>query len=224
MGTMDTIRARHSVRSYDGRAPEGAELQALEAAVRDCAAASGLNIQLNTDNPEAFQMVARFGLIHGCVANIAFVTARGTADDEAIGYWGQKIVLTAQKAGLNTCWVALSSRRKNKAALAPGEKVRLVIAVGYGTTQGRARRTKTFDELATVECDEAPAWFATAVEAAQLAPTAMNNQHFHITLRADGQTVAIEAPTGALNTVDLGIVKRNFEEAADELGADWRWE
>ena len=24
--------------------------------------------------------------------------------------------------------------------------------------------------------------------------------------------------------VDLGIVKRNFEEAANEAGADWRWE
>ena len=224
MGVMDTIRARHSVRSYDGRVPEGEQLRRLEAAVRECAETSGLNIPLVSDNPEAFQMVARFGLIHGCVTNIAFVTARGTADDEAIGYWGQKIVLAAQEAGLNTCWVAMSARKKNKAALAPGEKIRVVIAVGYGTTPGRARKTKSFDELATVECAEAPAWFATAVEAAQLAPTAMNNQHFHLTLRADGATVALETPTGALNTLDRGIVKRNFEEAANELDAHWHWE
>ena len=224
MVIMDTIRARHSVREYDGRAPEGEALAALQAAVEECRRASGLNVQLVTNNPEAFQVVARFGLVHGASANIAFATANGDADDERIGYWGQKIVLAAQEAGLNTCWVALCSRRKNRAKLAPGEKVRIVIAVGYGKTQGSERKTKAFEELATVECAEAPAWFATAMEAAQLAPTAMNNQNFHVTLRPDGKTVHIEAPKGGWNMVDLGIVKRNFKEAADESGADWSWE
>lgn len=224
MAVMDTIRARHSVREFDGRAPEGAALEALKAAIGECSRESGLNIQLVTDNPEAFQVVARFGLIHGAVANVAFVTGKGEADDEAIGFWGQKIVLAAQEAGLNTCWVAMSSRRKNKAVRTAGEKVRLVVAVGYGTTQGVARKTKPAAELATIECAETPVWFETAMEAAQLAPTAMNNQNFHVTLRADGKTVAIEAPKGGWNMVDLGIVKRNFQEAADELGADWRWE
>ena len=224
MTVMDTIRARHSVRDYDGRAPEGEALKALMAEVEECSRASRLNIQLVMDNPEAFQVVARFGLVHGAQANIAFVTTEGTADDEAIGYWGQRIVLTAQKAGLNTCWVAISSRRKNKAIRGTGAKVRIVIAVGYGKTQGEPRKTKSVEELSTVECGEAPAWFVTAMEAAQLAPTAMNNQNFHVTLLEDGKTVSIEAPKGGWNTVDLGIVKRNFEEAANELGADWCWE
>ena len=224
MSRMDTIRARHSVREYDGRAPEGEALAALREIIGECVRESGLNIQLVTDNPETFQVVARFGLVHGAVANIAFVTANGARDDEAIGFWGQKIVLAAQEAGLNTCWVALCSRKKNKAAVTAGERVRLVIAVGYGKTQGVARKTKSVGELATVECTEAPAWFASAMEAAQLAPTAMNNQNFHVTLRADARTISIEAPKGGWNLIDLGIVKRNFQEAADELGADWRWE
>ena len=222
MNVMDTIRARHSVREYDGRPPEGEQLAALQSVVEDCVRESGLNIQLMLDNPEAFQVIARFGLIHGCVANIAFVT-QGKEDDEAIGYWGQRIVLAAQDAGLNTCWVALCSRRKNKAVRAAGEKVRLVIAVGYGKNQGVPRKTKSVAELSSVECAEGPAWFASAMEAAQLAPTAMNNQNFHVTLHEDGKTVTIEAPKGGWNIVDLGIVKRNFEEAANELGADWRW-
>ena len=29
---------------------------------------------------------------------------------------------------------------------------------------------------------------------------------------------------GAWDAVDLGIVKRNFEEAANAVGADWHWE
>lgn len=223
MTMMDTIRARHSVREYDGRPPEGEQLAALQSVIDDCVRESGLNIQLVLDNPEAFQVIARFGLIHGCVANIAFVT-RGKEDDEAIGYWGQRIVLAAQEAGLNTCWVALTAREKNKVVREPGEKVRLVIAVGYGLTQGKPRKTKTVEEIVTIECAEAPAWFATAVEAAQLAPTAVNHQRFHITLREDAHTVAIEAPKGGLNMIDLGIVKRNFEEAAHESGANWQLE
>lgn len=225
MGVMDTIRARHSVREYDGRAPEGAALATLQAVIEECARESGLNIQLLLDNPETFQVVVRFGFIHNCPANIAFVTQSADAghDDEKIGYWGQKIVLAAQEAGLNTCWVALCSRRKNKAKRISGEKVRLVIAVGYGMTQGTARESKSVEELVTVECAEVPVWFPIAMEAAQLAPTAMNNQNFHVTLLADGETVAIEAPNGGWNKVDLGIVKRNFEEAANDLGANWHW-
>lgn len=223
MNMMDVIRARHSVREYDGRAPEGAQLAALQEEIDKCVGMGGLNIQLVMNNPETFNVVARFGLVHGAVANIAFV-ARGKDDDEAIGYWGQRIVLAAQEAGLNTCWVAMCSRRKNKAVCASGEKVRLIVAVGYGKTQGSARKTKSVEELATIECAQTPDWFVTAMEAAQLAPTAMNNQHFHVTLREDGRTVAIDAPKGGWNTVDLGIVKRNFEEAVNELGADWRWE
>ena len=224
MTMMDTIRARHSVREYDGRAPEGEALAALQAVIDECSRESGLNIQLVLGNPEAFQVVARFGLVHGVDTNIAFVTANGGRDDEAIGFWGQKIVLAAQEAGLNTCWVAMNSRRKNKATCAAGEKVRIIVAVGYGKTQGVPRKTKSVEELSTVECAEAPSWFAVAMEAAQLAPTAMNNQNFHVMLHEDGKTVSVEAPKGGWNTVDLGIVKRNFQEAADELGADWRWE
>ena len=67
-------------------------------------------------------------------------------------------------------------------------------------------------------------WFAAAMEAAQLAPTAMNNQNFKITLLSDGKTVRIDAPQSGLNVIDEGIVRCNFEIAANEAGADWRWE
>ena len=266
MITVETIRERHSVREYDGKPLAQAELDALGAVVGECARESGLDIQLVGDNPEAFNVIARFGLIRGCLTHIAFVVddgkasdatsgtntaaeaaatgtatgaaadgvaetgcaemrgARRTAVDEAIGYWGQKIVLAAQDMGLNTCWCALCSRKKSRAVVAPGKKVRLIIAVGHGKTQGFPRKTKNVEALSSVECAKAPAWFAAAMEAAQLAPTAMNNQNFKITLLRDGKTVRIDAPQSGLNAIDEGIVRRNFEIAANEAGADWRWE
>lgn len=291
MITVETIRERHSVREYDGKPLAQAEFDALGAVVEECARESGLDIQLVGDNPEVFNVIARFGLIRGCRTHVAFVVddvkaggmtraantaaeaaeaaaagaatgamandasadgasaagancveadasvdgaagagcakldgATKAAVDEVIGYWGQKIVLAAQDMGLNTCWCALCSRKKSRAVVAPGKKVRLVIAVGHGKTQGFPRKTKSMGALSSVECAKAPAWFAAAMEAAQLAPTAMNNQNFKITLLSDGKTVRIEAPQSGLNVIDEGIVRRNFEIAANEAGVDWRWE
>lgn len=228
MITVETIRERHSVREYDGKPLSRAEFDALGAVVEECARESGLDIQLVGDNPEVFNVIARFGLIRGCRTHIAFVVddakAGDVADDEAIGYWGQKIVFAAQDMGLNTCWCALCSRRKSHAVVAPGKKIRLVIAVGHGKTQGFSRKTKSVEALSSVECAKAPAWFAAAMEAAQLAPTAMNNQNFKITLLSDGKTVRIDASQSGLNVIDEGIVRCNFEIAANEAGADWRWE
>lgn len=228
MITVETIRERHSVREYDGKPLSRAEFDALGAVVEECARESGLDIQLVGDNPEVFNVIARFGLIRGCRTHVAFVVddakARGVAADEAIGYWGQKIVLAAQDMELNTCWCALCSRKKSCAVVAPGKKIRLIIAVGHGKTQGFSRKTKSVEALSSVECAKEPAWFAAAMEAAQLAPTAMNNQNFKITLLSDGKTVRIDAPQSGLNVIDEGIVRCNFEIAANEAGADWRWE
>lgn len=253
MITVETIRERHSVREYDGKPLSRAEFDALGAVVEEFVRESGLDIQLVGDNPEVFNVIARFGLIRGCRTHVAFVIddgkargatsganaaangateadcvemrgARRTAVDEAIGYWGQKIVLAAQDMGLNTCWCALCSRKKSRAVVAPGKKIRLIIAVGHGKTQGFSRKTKSVEALSSVECTKAPAWFAAAMEAAQLAPTAMNDQNFKITLLSDGKTVRIDAPQSGLNVIDEGIVRRNFEIAANEAGADWRWE
>lgn len=228
MITVETIRERHSVREYDGKPLSRAEFDALGAVVEECARESGLGIQLVGDNPEVFNVIARFGLIRGCRTHVAFVVddakAGDVAADEAIGYWGQKIVLAAQDMGLNTCWCALCSRKKSRAVVAPGKKIRLVIAVGHGKTQGFSRKTKNVEALSSVECAKAPAWFAAAMEAAQLAPTAMNNQNFKITLLSDGKTVRIDAPQSGLNVIDEDIVRCDFEIAANEAGADWRWE
>lgn len=52
----------------------------------------------------------------------------------------------------------------------------------------------------------------------------MNNQNFKITLLSDGKTARIDAPKSGLNVIDEGIVRCNFEIAANEADADWRWE
>lgn len=221
---MEIIRARHSVRSYDGKPLSEQARDELERVIDACRAESGLDIQLVTGNPEVFNLAGGLGFVKGADAHIAFVTD-GRAQDEAVGFWGQRIVLEAQRMGLNTCWVAFIARKKSRAVVPAGKTLRIGIAIGRGTTAGKPRKTKPALTLSRVESGEAPAWFALGMEAAQLAPTAMNNQHFLITLLPDGRTVRAEATKhGSWDAIDLGIVKRNFEETANSTGADWRWE
>ena len=146
MITVETIRERHSVREYDGRSLAQAEFDALGAVVEECARESGLDIQLVGDNPEVFNVVARFGLVRGCRTHVAFVVddakasdATRAAVDEAIGYWGQKIVLAAQDMGLNTCWCALCSRKKSRAVVAPGKR-EFAWLLPWGTGRRRVFR------------------------------------------------------------------------------------
>ena len=220
---MDVIRARHSVRRYTGKPLEGPVLQALNALIEEAREGSGLNIQLDLNNPNAFNVVARFGLIKGCSNCIVF-PGTGHENDPEIGYWGQHIVLGAQELGLNTCWAMLCARKKLRAQLQPGQRIRVGVAVGYGAHNGKPRPTKEFEQLFTVEGETVPSWFALAAEAAQLAPTGMNNQDFHLTLKSDGKTVVAQAREGALRVLDLGIVRYNFERAAKQAGASWVWE
>ncbi len=223
MGVIDSIRARHSVRSYTGKPIEGEVLAHLEEAVRACATQSGLDVQLVRDNPEVFGLVGGMGFVRGARDCIAFV-ADGSRDDEEIGYWGERLVLTAQELGLNTCWLAFCARKKCRAHVTDGKRVRIVIAVGYGRTQGSPHKSKPLEQLCSTEYGKMPAWFVEAAQAALLAPTAMNAQRFHLTLLVDGRTVRLETPRAGWCSVDRGIVRRTFEEAANATGADWRWE
>ena len=66
---------------------------------------------------------------------------------------------------------------------------------------------------------EIPDWFRRGVQAALLAPTAMNQQKFMFTLK--GSTVTAKAGAGFYSKVDLGIVKYHFELGAGTDRFQW---
>ena len=144
----------------------------------------------------------------------------GPADaDEKIGYYGEKLVLLAQELGLNTCWVALTFR-KNRVVVdaAAGEKLHVVIALGYGEDQGRPHKSKSAADVSNVT-DLAPQWFKDGVEAALLAPTAVNQQKFTFTLKE--RQVRARTKLTFYGRMDLGIAKFHFELGAGKENFDW---
>ena len=224
MDIGEAMKSRHAVRRYLDRAIEETVAQQLAAYILECNAESGLHMQLCLNEPEAFNSrMARYGSFEN-VKNYIAVVGRKKAEntDEVCGYYGEKVVLKAAQLGLNTCWVAMSYSRGRAAAavdIADGEKLHIVIALGYGATQGTPHKSKPMESLCRLPAGSMPDWFRRGMEAAMLAPTAMNQQKFLLTLQGD--TVHAKALAGMYTKLDLGIVKCHFEAGAGTDG--WKW-
>lgn len=213
MDSMQAIENRHSVRRYLEKHIEPEILSKLYEEVALCNRESGLNIQLITNEPSAFSsFLAHYGKFSHVTNYFAMIGKKGPKLDETIGYYGEQLVLKAQQLGLNTCWVALTySKKKSHYELKEGEKLVCVIALGYGKTQGVPHKSKPLEKLYE-ENGEMPTWFLNGVKAAQLAPTATNQQKFLFKL-IDNK-VSVEATGGVYSEIDLGIVKKHFEIGA----------
>ena len=112
MDLKEAILQRHSVRRYQNKPLAEETAAALEALIGACNAESGLHIQLVKNEPKAFDSaMARYGHFTGVSNYFAVVGKKGRAAEEAVGYYGERLVLEAQRLGLNTCWVALTFKK-----------------------------------------------------------------------------------------------------------------
>lgn len=209
MEILEIMQQRHSVRQYTDQAIEPEKRAVLDALTQEINRKAGLSVQIIYDDPKCFDsFMAHYGKFAGVRNYIALVGKKAPGLDETLGYYGEELVLKAQELGLNTCWVALT-RGKSKAAVGRGEKEVCLIALGYGVTQGVEHKSRPMQELCT--CGEPmPEWFRCGMNAAMLAPTAMNQQKFRFELLPDG-TVKAACGSGFYTKLDLGIVKYHFE-------------
>ena len=209
MEILEIMQQRHSVRQYTDRAIEPEKRAVLDALTQEINRKAGLSVQIIYDDPKCFDsFMAHYGKFAGVRNYIALVRKKAPGLDETLGYYGEQLELKAQELGLNTCWVALT-HGKSKAAVGRGEKEVCLIALGYGVTQGVEHKSRPMQELCT--CGEPmPEWFRCGMNAAMLAPTAMNQQKFRFELLPDG-TVKAACGSGFYTKLDLGIVKYHFE-------------
>lgn len=241
MTILEAIQSRHSVRKYSAR-PIPADIQeCLQEKIAQVNAEGRLHIQLVTGEPKSFQGIHSYGFFHG--VQHYFVVAGQTAPapgagspaaelDERAGYYGEQLVLLAQQLGLNTCWVGATYRKiPGTFTLREGEKVVCYIAVGYGETAGSPRRRRSPAEISDLN-ENSPEWYRAGVEAALLAPTALNQQRFYIKMLSNGFLADCPAgkpqvsirPTFSLagyTHIDLGIVKLHFEIGAGHEHFEW---
>lgn len=212
MEILELMKQRHSVRQYKDTVIEPQKRTVLNDLIDEINGETGLHIQIFYDEPKCFDsMMAHYGKFTGVNNYIALVGKKSPELDEVLGYYGEKLVLKAQELGLNSCWVAMT-HGKSKAKIRKGEKQVCLISLGYGVTQGVAHKNKPLQEVCNYTAD-LPEWFLNGMEAALLAPTAMNQQKFFFELLPDSRVNAV-CGKGFYTKLDLGIVKYHFEIGA----------
>ena len=228
MTIQEAIEARHSVRAYTGQPLAADVVEVLEEKIRELNEKGHLHMQLIRNETKAFQgKLAKYGKFRGVNDYIVMAGQKADDLDERIGYYGEQLVLLAQTLGLNTCWVGLSySKVPGTYVLDAGEVIEAYISIGYGETQGVSHKIKSVEQVSNAN-DLTPSWFRQGVEAALLAPTAVNQQKFffeYIPAR-DGKPVRVLAKRNfsliGFTQMDLGIAKCHFEIGAGKENFEW---
>ena len=252
MTLQEAIQARHSVRAYKELPLANETVRVLVDKITELNQKGRLHMQLIQNEPKAFQgTLAKYGKFRN-VNNYIVMAGKKAASqreesktsldspereqartkfksddlDERVGYYGEQLVLLAQTLGLNTCWVGLSySKVPGTYVLDEGEKIACYIAIGYGETQGVGHKIKTVEQVSNIS-DITPLWFKKGVEAALLAPTAVNQQKFsfeYIGMRNNRHQVRAKKGFSMIGytQMDFGIAKCHFEIGAGEVNFEW---
>jgi hypothetical protein len=161
---------------------------------------------------------------------------------EKMGYTGEAAVLEATSHGLGTCWVALTYNAKavkSLIKLGENEKLICVSPVGYTSETwsfeekafsvfGAYHQRKPLPTMTSGLAESArPDWAKAAVEAARLAPSAMNRQPWSFHISKDSTTVSVKNRGLEFNVakrLDCGIAMLHIELGALSKGVKGHWE
>ena len=226
MTLLETVYARDSVRKYIDKELSADIIAALQDKIAECNKVGNLNIQLVQNETRAFTGMLSYGQFSGVKNYLVMVGKKSKDLDERVGYYGEQLVLFVQTLGLNTCWVGLSYRKVPEAYnVGKDEKLVCMIALGYGETQGFSHKIKSIEEVSNAS-DITPSWFKKGVEAALLAPTAVNQQKFsfeHVGVKNNCHQIRAKKGFSMIGytKIDLGIVKYHFEIGAGKVNFEW---
>ncbi len=240
------INIRRSQRRYDrGRKIESEKINRLLEVCGNFHPYSSARVEFIPEPPEDIfrNAIMLYGNISGASSFLAFIGDSAEPDmQEKVGYTGEAAILEATALGLGTCWVALTYN--NRAAhsllkIAKNEKLVCVSPVGYpmdkitivekaytGFGANHQRRPLAGIVTGLTEA-ERPAWAQAAVEAARLAPSAVNRQPWNFHIEKNSITVSVQSPGMELNVskrLDCGIAMLHVELGALSKGIKGRWE
>ena len=240
MDMMEAIEKRISCRAFTAQTLPQALFAELEREIDALNDESGLHFQLYGPRPDGTAIdMNRKMFAANPPAYAAFAAPEGAEPEEKLGYYGERFILKATQLGLGTCWVASTyDRATTRVELAPGEKLHDVVPIGYApaklplvqrTIRGSLRkRSKANRDLYRGPCplEQAPCWLQAAIQAVQLAPSAVNEQP--VVFVQDAADAPVRATIPVVRTrmeyTDLGIAKLHFELAAAACGVEGAWE
>lgn len=239
------ISRRRSRRLFDSKTIPSELLEKLNAFCNEFQPFTGARAVIVTDSPDTVfkGAIGHYGKIKGAPAVIVFIgDMRDIHVQEKVGYLGEGIILEATVSGLGTCWVGGFFRPEVAASLAHirgNEKVLAVTPVGYASEKisleekimtgfGKTHQRKPLHGLVTgTEEDKRPEWIKTALEAARVAPSAVNRQPWRFHIENDSITVSVDDLKDTYNIskrLDCGIAMLHIETASLYCGVNGEWE
>lgn len=239
------IGIRRSCRQYARKPLEGTVLAHLESLTRQLNDwMEGARAVLVTGDPEpVFKgIIGSYGKIQNAPAYVAFIGDLSHPQvQEKTGYLGECFLLEATALGLATCWVGGFFRPevvKRQIPVKDKERVLAVSPVGYwpedrnlSELMASGALTHKRKELAALvqglPQEKWPWWAETALEAARLAPSAVNRQPWIFEVGEQDIKVLAHRPLvsfGISTRLDCGIAMLHLEVGARQAGARGRWE
>jgi len=240
----DAISVRRSRRAFDGVSVAGDLLDALDEVCRSFRPFPEVRTVLLSDAPaDIFTglvagLVGSYGRVTGAPSALLFIGVPGPKTPERIGYTGEGAVLEATALGAGTCWVGGAFDRRRAAGLADlaeDERVFAVSPVGtplappaaterllFGA--GKEKRRRPLDIIAPGR-EDWPRWAIAGVEAARVAPSALNRQPWRFSLVGGDVLLKHAGPDtpGSSKRLDCGIAMLHFEIAAHAAGSEGAW-
>ncbi|MFC1920377.1 nitroreductase family protein [Chloroflexota bacterium] len=241
------IEKRRSRRRYIEENLKSSQLKRIQSLCNDFQPFPSARAVLVKESPDdVFKgIIGSYGLIRGAKSFIAFIgNVRSPYVQEQVGYTGEGIMLQAEVMNLNTCWVGGFFRRDMVSSLVDMEKNEQVFAItpigyaveeptfgeklitGFGWTHKRKPLSKMVIGLKDTEW---PEWMKSSLQAARLAPSAVNRQPWRFIADEKSITVAVndkslKRETQISKRLDCGIAMLHIEVAALNSGISGHWE
>ena len=115
MNITEALPKRFSCRAFDTREVEAEKLDLLRSEVERANAESGLHLQLFGPGEGRLDLSKKM-FAGEAPCYLAFVGEDTPVGKERVGYFGERVVLSATALGLGTCWVAGTFDRKTVVA------------------------------------------------------------------------------------------------------------
>ena len=240
------IEKRRSRRHFDDSRPiESDTLSALDTVCKRFMPFPSARSCLVTESVKGVfrGIVGSYGKIKDAPAFIAFIGNIDSASvQEEVGYTGEGVILEATALGLNTCWVAGFFKPESVASVVEiksNERVLAVTPVGYArrfesleeklmTGFGRTHRRLPVSKLICgLSQGELPKWVRASIQAASLAPSAVNRQPWGFDVEDGSITVYVRTggPEFSVSMrLDCGIAMLHIEVAAMSCGVRGEWQ
>jgi len=239
------IKQRRSRRQFDPIPLEPNILSHVNSICNDFRPFPDARTVFITEKPETVfkGAIGPYGKVKNAPAFAAFIGNMENPNvQEHVGYTGEGIILEAESMNLATCWVAGFFRRKvveSLISISKNERVMAITPIGYAVKRqsleerlmtgfGLTHKRKKLSGLVTgLDESEWPHWIKISLEAARLAPSAVNRQPWRFHIEPDGITVSVNVVKreyGISKRLCCGIAMLHIETAALNCGIKGSWE